>query len=410
MNQRLVKRDPQNSEKKLIGVGELFKKTWRIYKENFWTLIKVTFIPLFLLFLIYFLIITTLYLLPFSLKWIIFHFFSTILLSFIFYWLIASLIFVIKDREERIDFKKGLKLGAKKIISLFWIFFLSFIINSAGMIFFIIPGIILWVWFFLASYVLIYEDKRGMAALLRSKDLVSGNWWGVFWRIIIIFGINFITSSWSLILFFISKSFFQFSFVVFFISILGGFIEMLFFSPFNTIYFALIYENLSLIKKTELEITLKRKLKYLLPTILATIIIGIIGCAIFGILYFGYKSMLKEPGGKELMDLIKVMLKLEMYYKDHGKYPGVFGSNQWDILKKELKMDLPKGNYEYWVSKDNQNYILKATLKSWSYFLKNDIDGEPFGPGLVNCGVQGENEREFCISSKEFKKEPKFRD
>jgi len=45
------------------------------------------------------------------------------------------------------------------------------------------------------------------------------------------------------------------------------------------------------------------------------------------------------------MDLIKVMFKLEMYYKDHGKYPGVFDSNQWDILKKELKMDLPKGNY-----------------------------------------------------------------
>ena len=107
MNQRLVKREPQNSEKKLVGVGELFKKTWRIYKENFWTLIKVTFIPLFLLFLIYFWIITTLYLLPFSLKWIIFHFFSTILLSFIFYWLIASLIFVIKNRKERIDFKKS---------------------------------------------------------------------------------------------------------------------------------------------------------------------------------------------------------------------------------------------------------------------------------------------------------------
>lgn len=185
---------------------------------------------------------------------------------------------------------------------------------------------------------------------------------------------------------------------------------MLFFSPFNTIYFALIYENLSLIKKTELEVTLKRKLKYLLPTILAIIIIGIIGGAIFGVLYFGYKSMVKEPGGKELRDLIKVMFKLEMYYKDHGKYPGVFGSNQWDILKKELKMDLPKGNYEYWVSKDNQNYILKATLKSWSGFLKDDIDGEPFGPGLVNCGVQGENEREFCISSKEFQKEPKFID
>jgi len=397
----LVKREPQNSEKKLIGVGELLKKTWRIYKENFWTLIKVAFIPSFLLFLIDFWRIKTSYPFSFNLKYIIFHLFIPFLLSC---WLTASLIFVIKDRGKRIDFKKGLKLGAKKIISLFWIYSLFFIIISAGIIFLIIPGIILWVWFCLASYVLIYEDKRGMDALLRSKDLVSGNWWSVFWRIIIIsviyffiFFIHFLGSN-----FFITESFFNF--ISLFFSAFILFIFTLFFFPFYTIYFALIYENLSLIKKIELEITLKRKLKYLLPTILATIIIGIIGGAIFGVLYFGYKRMLKEPGGKEIMDLIKVMFKLEMYYKDHGKYPSVFGSNQWDILKKELKMDLPKGNYEYWVSKDNQNYILKATLKSWSDFLKNDIDGEPFGPGLVNCGVQGENEREFCISSKEFKK------
>jgi len=77
------------------------------------------------------------------------------------------------------------------------------------MIFLIIPEIILWVWFCLISYVLIYEDKRGMAALLRSKDLISGNWWGVFWRIIIIFGINFFYFFLEFNSFFISKSFFN---------------------------------------------------------------------------------------------------------------------------------------------------------------------------------------------------------
>jgi len=140
------------------------------------------------------------------------------------------------------------------------------------MIFLIIPEIILWVWFCLISYVLIYEDKRGMAALLRSKDLISGNWWGVFWRIIIIFGINFFISSWSLILF-LFLSLFSIWFHCFFYFYFGEFYRNVIFFPFNTIYFALIYENLSLIKRTELEITLKRKLKYLLPTILAIIII-----------------------------------------------------------------------------------------------------------------------------------------
>lgn len=47
----------------------------------------------------------------------------------------------------------------------------------------IIPGIIYSVFYSLAIYVFFFEDKRGMAALRRSKELVKGYFWPVFGRI-----------------------------------------------------------------------------------------------------------------------------------------------------------------------------------------------------------------------------------
>lgn len=390
----ITQRNFEDKKGKLVGIGELLKGSWQLYKENFGILIKVTFVPLFLVFSLW--LIKTLYPFSFSLKYILFQIISTVLSSFIFCWLTANLVFSVKNREKKIDFKEALKSGTKWILPLFWLSILSSIVVLGGTMLLIIPGIILSVWFCLASYVLIYEDKRGMEALLKSKDIISGNWWSVFWRMVIIFVIGlliflpflffYFPLLFSKEIVFATYSFFSFEFLF-----------MLFFFPFSIIYSALIYENLSLIKKIEFKATLKRKLKYLLPAILAIVIIGAIGGLIFGGLYFGYKAMIEEEGGRETIDLAKVGFKLEMYYKEKGGYPGVFGSNQWNILESELKSELPKGDYEYWVSDDNQKYILKVTLKSWSGFLDDDMDGEPLGHGLVNCGIQDEKEREYCL-------------
>lgn len=47
----------------------------------------------------------------------------------------------------------------------------------------IIPGIIYSTFYSLAVYAFFFEDKRGMAALRRSKELVKGYWWPFFGRI-----------------------------------------------------------------------------------------------------------------------------------------------------------------------------------------------------------------------------------
>ena len=45
----------------------------------------------------------------------------------------------------------------------------------------IIPGIIFYVYYSLASYVLYFEGLKGKAALRRSQELVKGYWWKVVW-------------------------------------------------------------------------------------------------------------------------------------------------------------------------------------------------------------------------------------
>jgi len=59
-----------------------------------------------------------------------------------------------------------------------WVFFLLNIIIAGGFFLFIIPGVLFSVWFSLALFVLIFEERRGFNALFRSKHLVSGKFWG----------------------------------------------------------------------------------------------------------------------------------------------------------------------------------------------------------------------------------------
>lgn len=373
--------------KKLTGVTELLKKTWQIYKENFGTLIKTAIIPLGLFWLI-----NIFQPFSFSLKTILFFVVSIILGIFLFAWLNASLIFIIKNRENRISAKEGLKIGLQKAIPLFWIGILSSIIIYSGMIFLIIPGIILTIWFCLASYVLVYEDKRGMNALLKSRDLVKGYWWSVLWRMIVISGIGLIIFLPFFSLSFLFPNLYQYPYIfpIFYM------LSLLFLFPVNISFFALIYEDLAAIKSkvSFREPTLKRKLKYIL---MPGILIGILIILLI-LIIIGTKGIVKDHPGYQryLLDIHPVETCIEMYFIDKGKYPGTAGSNQWEILDLELKRylykELPPANstYEYWVSEDNQKHILKTTFETYQSILIDDIDGYPLGENAVYCGIQGE--------------------
>ncbi|MFA5109707.1 MAG: hypothetical protein WC458_04170 [Patescibacteria group bacterium] len=78
----------------------------------------------------------------------------------------------------------------KETKKLFWPYFgltlLTTIFILLWSLLLIIPGIIYSIFYSLACYAFFFEEKRGMAAIRRSIQLVKGYWWPVFGRFLVI--------------------------------------------------------------------------------------------------------------------------------------------------------------------------------------------------------------------------------
>ena len=146
-------------------------------------------------------------------------------------WTQVAMMYVVKERSNPIGVKQALAVGWSKISSFVWIGFLSGLAVLGGFILFIVPGIIFAIWFTFSAYVFISEGVVGTKALSRSKQLVSGNWWGVFGRFFVGFfvvGLIMMVVSW--------------------IPLVGSIANSLFTTPFFVIYTYLMYEDLKRLK------------------------------------------------------------------------------------------------------------------------------------------------------------------
>lgn len=235
----------------LLSPKILLDQAWEIYKKRFTVFLGIMALPIFVLLAIAAIFLTlamilsafdslsilALFVSPFGLGLML----VLTLVSFVGHlWSQVALLHAIKDREENIGIKESYRRGWNKITSYFWISLLSGFIIAGGTFLFFFPGLIFFVWFSLASFVLISENKRGWQSLSASKGYVKGNWRGVFWRFLFIG-----TIIW---LFF------------YLLNVISGFITVLdigdiLFSagyllliPMVTTYLFLIYENLRKIK------------------------------------------------------------------------------------------------------------------------------------------------------------------
>jgi len=191
---------------------------------------------------------------------------------FLWLWAVPSLVYALKDNT---DIKESYKRGFKILPAYIWVYFLLTTIITGGFLLFVIPGILFSVWFSLAIFVLVFEKKRGFDALLKSQHLVKGKFWAVFWRFLILgliveLGVILI----SVLIFLIIEN----HQIENQISELIGYLFQLFILPFFLIYGFLIYENLREIKAETLYVqpSIGRKMKYIFPAILGTLIFGLI--------------------------------------------------------------------------------------------------------------------------------------
>ena len=265
----------------LPGIGDLLERIFQVYKDKFWTLVGIMLLPFLLGWIGYGAwwlltlvgIITNIFKnislentngLILLLLLILFGLIFFIILIFAGLWAQASLLCAIKEKEQDIGIKEAFRRGWHKIISYYWISVLSTFLVLGGFLLFFVPGIILAIWFSLALYILVAEDKKGMSALLRSKQLVNGKWWTVFWRqlliALLVMGAGMIIS---------------------FIPLVGRNLAGLITTPFIHVFGFLLYQDLKRFKKepvfeppktaTKLKFIMMAVIGYLLPAAAITV-------------------------------------------------------------------------------------------------------------------------------------------
>jgi len=152
-------------------------------------------------------------------------------------WSEIALIQILVKRDQGIGLKEAFLSVKSKIISAFWISILVGWAILGGILLFIIPGIIFSVWFVFSSFVLVSEGLSGTKALSKSKALVRGRWFSVFFKIIafiiLIIGLSILMDmvKETLNLPPVSENIFTWLL-----------------APFSTAYYLLIYESLKKIK------------------------------------------------------------------------------------------------------------------------------------------------------------------
>ncbi|MBL7154965.1 MAG: hypothetical protein ISS88_00455 [Candidatus Portnoybacteria bacterium] len=227
-----------NETQKLIGIKDLFRNSWNIYKKDFKKFLVIAVIFFGVMGLMMTFIGPEIPQIPeakkaqpfFTIPWYLFLpiILATSLISILG---TASLISAVKEVPQEWKIRDVLKKGWSKYLSFLLVALLTGLVVGLGFLLLIIPGVIFAIWFVFSTYTVICEDKKGFKALSRSKELVKGCWWPTAKRV---FALIIITIPLSM--------------GAQFIPYLGQFAYVILFTPFSIIYNYLIYQNLKEIK------------------------------------------------------------------------------------------------------------------------------------------------------------------
>lgn len=163
----------------LTNPVDLIKQTWEDYKTHLRTIVTILLVPNILARFIgqmggHYKAAPS----PFS-------FLFVIAVTIFSIWSQVTIFMAIVKPSENFTFADWYKKSWKYIWSYCWLLFLSGIIIFSGVLFFVIPGIIVAIWFSMGIYVLMDKHLKGMSVLQYSYELVRGHWFAVLWRCIV---------------------------------------------------------------------------------------------------------------------------------------------------------------------------------------------------------------------------------
>jgi len=344
---------------KLKPITQLLKESWKIYRLKFKILLGIIGLPIGFSFLFW---ILTCFLTNTSIKYSVWfsviNAISYLGSFFLWLWAIPSLLYNLK---ENTGIKESYKRGFKILGPYIWAYFLLTTIIAGGFLLFIIPGILFSIWFSLAIFILVFEERKGFNALFRSKYLVKGKFWGVLGRFLLlglIIGLGlFLVFIFGLFGIENKQTESQIS------EVIGYFIQ-LFILPFFLIYGFLIYNNLKKIKAETLseKPTRNKKIKYVIP--------GIFGILIIGLLFSFF--LLNIFWGRDIHPIDDSDLwlsKIEIPKEENAFYLLNQASEKIYLPKEKLELFIKMAKGEKWDSEFAKE-LIESNKEVFSYFEK----------------------------------------
>jgi succinate dehydrogenase hydrophobic anchor subunit len=239
--------------------------------------------------------------------------------------LMVTLYLVSRGSElEPATYAEGFSWAKKNFFGLFFVYLLTMLAVWGGFVLFIIPGFILLISLYFSQYVFVVEEKRGMAALLRSRALVKGRKLSVFIKILGLTLLFFIPVFVVAFTIEIVNSFYSLADL----RVLGEVLMQIaaaFFTILSMRVMFQMYRELSVGVVDEAPTRRAAVTHWLLVAIGAVIIPLIIIAVIFfsSISEFGDMAEFSSEDSESVSGMSLLGLQADRYFEDNGSYLGV---------------------------------------------------------------------------------------
>ena len=100
--------------------------------------------------------------------------------------LMATALYLVTHQAQAPRFADGFAWARRHFLSVLWLSILTGFVVLGGFTLLIVPGIIVVTYVALSQIVLATEGSKGISALMRSRELVYGNWLAVFRRLVVV--------------------------------------------------------------------------------------------------------------------------------------------------------------------------------------------------------------------------------
>lgn len=371
----------------LIGPGQLLAQSWKIFKLH-WKIfvgiqaivgaVALIGIGLFVGPLLFFTTQKPMQF-NFNIYWILLFILYGLLLLLsivaLYSWGQIALIMAAKEGGE-ISIKDALKRSRGLIRPYFNLIFLAGLVIIGGYVLFFIPGIIFAMWFSLATYVLVGEDRKGMQALLASREYVRNYFFQVLGRLIVIGLVSAILQILLAVLLGFLENMDIIPYMTVMSQIINQGINFFVIAPLGAIYGYSLYLGLRQVKGTVTPSQAARKW-YIIVAILGILLPIIITVAIFYFVFFaisntdkilqkGFQDSLDHNRGKVMTQMQEY---LDDYYMQNKSYPNTFDPN--DFVYSSVASSNPRyenynerNYFHYRIVDDGQEYELCVAYES----------------------------------------------